>query len=111
MNGTVVKKGKRKSERQARRLEESIKPEGGRTMPSVEDEVRSALKFLKGRSTKATRDGMARYAIPSRVALVNTASVAVARRLADSKDATARWVGRDALRELSNPALINRLKS
>src|SRR5262245_40635271 len=33
--------------------------------PSLEEQVRSALAWLKGHSTKATRDGMARYAIPS----------------------------------------------
>ena len=32
---------------------------------SLEDEVQSALKWLKSHSTKATLDGMARYAIPS----------------------------------------------
>lgn len=33
--------------------------------PSLDAEVRSALSWLKSHSTKATRDGMARYAIPS----------------------------------------------
>lgn len=37
--------------------------------PSLEDEVRSALKWLKSHSTRANRDGMARYAIPSEHAL------------------------------------------
>ena len=32
---------------------------------SLADEVQSVLKWLKSHSTKATRDGMARYAIPS----------------------------------------------
>ena len=36
---------------------------------SVEDEWQSALKWLKGHSTRAIRDGMARYAIPSDHAL------------------------------------------
>jgi 3-methyladenine DNA glycosylase AlkD len=52
---------------------------------------------------------MALRAIGKRNRALNMAAVAVARRLADSKDATARWVGRDALRELTNPALIKRL--
>ena len=261
MIGTAAKKRKRKSERQFKPPERLIEPEGGRARRSIEDEVQSALMFLKAHSTKATRDGMARYAIPSdkaygvamrdikalgetlrrnlgiaealwdtgvyearmlvsfvadpsqissaqmdrwckdfdnwaicdamcfnlfdrspyawakvaqwskssnefekrtafallwsltvhdkqasndafkqglllieraaddprnfvkkavnmalraigkRNRALNTAAVAVARRLADSKDATARWVGRDALRELTNPALINRLKA
>ena len=33
--------------------------------PSLDDRVRSTLEQLRRRSTKATRDGMARYAIPS----------------------------------------------
>ena len=33
--------------------------------PSLEDEVRSALEWLKSHSTKTTLDGMARYGIPS----------------------------------------------
>ncbi|HJW49527.1 MAG TPA: DNA alkylation repair protein, partial [Candidatus Limnocylindria bacterium] len=39
------------------------------TKPSLDDDVQSALKWLKSHSTKATRDGMARYAIPSANAL------------------------------------------
>ena len=39
------------------------------TNPSLEDEVRSALKWLKSHSARATLDGMARYAIPSDKAL------------------------------------------
>jgi len=35
------------------------------TKESLEAEVQSALKWLKSHSTKATLDGMARYAIPS----------------------------------------------
>lgn len=34
-------------------------------MTSIEDQVQSALAWLKSHSTKATLDGMARYAIPS----------------------------------------------
>lgn len=36
---------------------------------SIEDEVRSAVAWLKRHSTKATRDGMARYGVPSDNAL------------------------------------------
>ena len=35
------------------------------TKASLQDEVQSALKWLKSHSTKATVDGMARYALPS----------------------------------------------
>jgi 3-methyladenine DNA glycosylase AlkD len=52
---------------------------------------------------------MALRAIGKRNRALNTAAVAVARRLADSPNATARWVGKDALRELTSPAVIHRL--
>ena len=42
---------------------------GNTTKESLDDEVQSALKWLKSHSTKATLDGMARYAIPSDNAL------------------------------------------
>jgi len=40
---------------------------------------------------------------------LNAAAVAVARRLAAAPEAAARWVGKDALRELTNPAVTRRL--
>jgi 3-methyladenine DNA glycosylase AlkD len=177
------------------------------TKASLQDEVQSALKWLKSHSTKATLDGMARYALPSNNALgvayrdmkvlgkrlgrnhelaaalwdtgvyearmvtsfiadtafallwslsvhdkhtgdepfvqglalieraagdernfvkksvnmalraigkrnraLNAAAIAVARRLVDSPNSVARWVGKDALRELTSPSVIRRLK-
>jgi 3-methyladenine DNA glycosylase AlkD len=45
-----------------------------------------------------------------RNAALNAAAVTVARRLAeDSTQAAARWVGKDALRELTSPAVIGKL--
>lgn len=41
---------------------------------------------------------------------LNKAAVALAERLADEDDKSARWVGKDALRELRNPKLLARLK-
>jgi 3-methyladenine DNA glycosylase AlkD len=43
---------------------------------------------------------MALRAVGKRNAELRIAAVAVAQRLADSQDATARWIGKDALREL-----------
>ena len=40
---------------------------------------------------------------------LNSAAVALARRLAAAKDAAPRWVGKDALRELMDPKLLERL--
>ena len=52
---------------------------------------------------------MALRAVGKRNAALNTAAVATARRLADSPDAAARWVGKDALRELTSPGVNRRL--
>ena len=42
-----------------------VAPAGQAKESSLEDQVQSALEWLKSHSTKATLDGMARYAIPS----------------------------------------------
>ena len=52
---------------------------------------------------------MALRAIGKRNRALNAAAIAVARRLADSSNATARWNGKDALRELKSPSVIRRL--
>ncbi|HWO02480.1 MAG TPA: DNA alkylation repair protein [Blastocatellia bacterium] len=52
---------------------------------------------------------MALRAVGKRNPALNTAAVTVARRLADSANATARWVGKDALRELTSPSVVRRL--
>src|ERR687897_762473 len=70
----------------------------------IEREAGDRRHFVK----KATN--MALRAIGKRNRALNAAAVVVARRLAESKDATARWVGTDALRELTSPAVRARLK-
>ena len=52
---------------------------------------------------------MALRAIGKRNLPLNAAAVAVARGLADSPEAAARWVGKDALRELTSVGVIRRL--
>jgi 3-methyladenine DNA glycosylase AlkD len=52
---------------------------------------------------------MALRAIGKRNRALNAAAVAAARRLAGSSNASARWVGKDALRELTSPSVIRRL--
>jgi len=47
--------------------------------------------------------------IGKRNAALNVAAVATARRLAASPDAAPRWVGKDALRELTSPVVTRRL--
>jgi 3-methyladenine DNA glycosylase AlkD len=49
--------------------------------------------------------------IGKRSSALNTAAVTVARRLADSPEAAARWVGKDALRELTSAAVVRRLEA
>ncbi len=52
---------------------------------------------------------MALRAVGKRNSALNAAAVTVARRLADSPEAAARWVGKDALRELTSPSVTRRL--
>ncbi len=52
---------------------------------------------------------MALRATGKRNHALNQAAVKVARRLAKSSDATARWVGKDALRELTSASVARRL--
>lgn len=53
---------------------------------------------------------MALKAIGKRNLALNAAAVAVARRLADSQEPGPRWVGKDATRELTSPAVTRRIK-
>jgi 3-methyladenine DNA glycosylase AlkD len=47
--------------------------------------------------------------IGKRSSMLNREAVAVARRLADAKDPASRWVGKDALRELTSPGVARRI--
>jgi len=52
---------------------------------------------------------MALRAVGKRNAALNTVAVTLARRLAESSSGAARWVGKDALRELTSPSVVRRL--
>ena len=67
---------------------------------SLEEQVRSAVTWLKRHSTKATRDGMARYGVPSDHALgVSMADMKVlGKRLGTSHELAAALVGHRHLR-------------
>src|SRR6185369_13804787 len=54
---------------------------------------------------------MALRAVGKRNPALNAAAVNIARRLAESSDPAARWIGRDALRELTSPSVTRRLTS
>jgi len=41
---------------------------------------------------------------------LNKASIALAKKLAESEDSAPRWIGKDALRELTGAIVQNRLK-
>jgi len=74
-----------------------------RGLELIEREAGDGRNFVK----KATN--MALRAIGKRNRALNSAAVTVARRLAKSDDASARWVGSDALRELTSPGVSKRL--
>ena len=71
----------------------------------IEREAGDKRNFVK----KAVN--MALRAIGKRNRALNAAATVVARRLANSKDATARWVGKDALRELTSAAVTGRVRA
>jgi len=87
---------------------------------SVHDKLADDARFADGLrfiERAATDDrnfvkkavNMALRAIGKRNPALNDAAVTVAGRLADSPDATERWVGKDALRELTSPSVTKRL--
>jgi 3-methyladenine DNA glycosylase AlkD len=89
---------------------------------TVHDKTASDKQFLKGLELieQAAADqrnfvkkavNMALRAVGKRNASLNRAAVKLARRLSESSDPAARWVGKDALRELTSPAVTRRLGS
>ncbi len=74
-----------------------------RTLPIIERGAADERNFVKKAVNWALR------AIGGRNAALNAAAIAVARRLAESADAAPRWVGKDALRGLTSPAMTRRL--
>jgi 3-methyladenine DNA glycosylase AlkD len=89
---------------------------------TVHDKLAADEKFLEGLSfiERGARDerhfvkkavNMALRAVGKRNPALNAASVTVARRLADSQEPTAQWIGRDVLRELTSPSVTGRLES
>jgi 3-methyladenine DNA glycosylase AlkD len=87
---------------------------------SVHDKAAGDAPFLRGlaliehgaadeRHFVKKAVNMALRAIGKRNAALNEAAIAVARRLAQSSAAAPRWVGKDALRELSSVSVVRRL--
>ena len=89
---------------------------------SVHDKRADDEQFVRGLALieRAAADGrnfvrkavnMALRAIGKRNLALNVAAVDVARHLADSQEAAARWVGTDALKELTSPAVTKRFRA
>lgn len=87
---------------------------------TVHDKAATDKQFAQGlvfieRAAKDERHfvkkavNMALRAIGKRNPALNAAAVAVARRLAAAPEAAARWVGKDALKELMSPGVARRL--
>jgi 3-methyladenine DNA glycosylase AlkD len=69
----------------------------------IEREATDNRNFVKKAVNWALRS------IGKRSRMLNKEAIAIARRLATSGDPAARWVGKDALRELTSPAVQRRL--
>jgi 3-methyladenine DNA glycosylase AlkD len=74
-----------------------------KALPLVEKAASDDRNFVKKGVRWALR------AIGGRSAVLNAAAIASARRLASAKDASSRWIGKGALRELTGPAVRKRL--
>jgi len=111
-----------KVEKWASRREEFIKRAAFALLWSltVHDKAASDAQFERGltlvereapddRNLVKKAVNMALRAVGKRNRPLNTASIAVARRLAASRQSAAAWVGKDALRELTSPAVAKRL--
>lgn len=72
-------------------------------LPLIEPAAQDGRNFVKKAVSWALRS------VGRRNAELNRASMAIAERLARSAEASARWVGKDAQRELSSPAVQKRL--
>ncbi|MGH8630097.1 MAG: DNA alkylation repair protein [Burkholderiales bacterium] len=72
-------------------------------LPLIEKGARDERNFVKKGVSWALRS------VGRRNLALNAAALAVARRLAQSKEAAPRWVGKDALRELASPKVRSQL--
>jgi 3-methyladenine DNA glycosylase AlkD len=74
-----------------------------KTLPLIERAATDERNFVKKGVSWALRLAGRRSAV------LHAATVELARRLAASPHAAARWVGKDALRDLTKPAVLSRL--
>ena len=76
-----------------------------RLLPLIETTARDERNFVRKAVNWALRQ------IGKRNLALNAAAVGVARRLAVAPDASSRWVGKDALRELTGESVLRRLRT
>ena len=74
-------------------------------LPLIERAAEDDRNFVKKGVSWALRG------IGMRSPNLHAASIDLARRLAESKSASARWIGKDALRDLSRPLVIRRVQA
>jgi 3-methyladenine DNA glycosylase AlkD len=74
-----------------------------RSFRIIEREATDSRNFVKKGVSWALRS------IGHRNAALNAEATRVAKRLAESKDATARWIGKDALKDITRPAILMRV--
>jgi 3-methyladenine DNA glycosylase AlkD len=72
-------------------------------LPLIEEGAHDERNFVKKAVSWALRS------IGKRSQALNAAAIASAKRLAESEEASCRWVGKDALRELASPKVQSRL--
>jgi len=75
-----------------------------RALPLVERAASDERNFVKKGVNWALRS------VGRRNRALHAAAVDVSRRLADAQSPSARWVGKDALRELTSPAVLRRVE-
>jgi len=75
------------------------------TLPLIERAASDERNFVKKGVSWALRLAGRRSAV------LHAAAVDLARRLSTSPEAAARWVGKDALRDLTKPAVLSRLEA
>ncbi|MBC7282370.1 DNA alkylation repair protein [Hoeflea sp.] len=75
-----------------------------RLLPLIEDHTRDPRNFVRKAVNWALRN------IGKRSPACHGPALALAEKLAPGEDKTARWIGKDAVRELADPKTLNRLK-
>lgn len=73
-------------------------------LPLIEDHARDPRNFVRKSVNWALRQ------IGKRSFACHAPALALAEKLAASEDKTARWIGKDAVRELTNPKTLERLR-